>query len=474
MSSKIISSAVMRTKYVVSDLIMSSVAFFIFNIYRYTHFYHLSQHLSIEGYLLSHKIVIEQILLPIFMLGIYWLSGYYNKPFKRSRLKELVTTFFSCLTISLILYFSLLTNDWLFSRTITATTIGVLFLLLFCFVYSGRLLLTIHSINNLRRHVWEFQTLFIGNSEEAHLKAKELTESNSPLGYHILDYVNIPGETPASDFPGISLSDVEKFCEANNVDKIIITTAKPDDETVLNLLGKLFHLDIPIKIAPDTLSFLTSGIHMQDIYADPLIDMTSPRISEASQNIKRVLDVILSLFALIILSPVIGVLAIIIKCTSKGPVFYTQERLGYLQKPFNILKFRTMTTDAEATGPQLSKGKDDPRVTKVGKWMRKYRLDEIPQFWNVLKGDMSIVGPRPEREYFIKQIVAKAPYYTLLQQVKPGITSWGMVKFGYAGNVDEMVSRMRYDLIYLSNMSILVDAKIMVHTIKTIFTGKGL
>lgn len=165
-------------------------------------------------------------------------------------------------------------------------------------------------------------------------------------------------------------------------------------------------------------------------------------------------------------------MAIAVKCNSKGPVIYSQERIGFRQIPFNIYKFRSMRVDAEADGPRLSE-EDDPRITRVGRVLRKYRLDELPQFWNVLKGDMSLVGPRPERAYFIDRIVKKAPYYTLVHQVKPGITSWGMVKFGYAKTVDEMVERTRYDLIYLSNMSVAVDFKILIHTINTVVMGKG-
>ena len=153
-------------------------------------------------------------------------------------------------------------------------------------------------------------------------------------------------------------------------------------------------------------------------------------------------------------------------------MIYRQRRIGIHHKPFTIYKFRTMRTDAEAAGPQLS-GENDPRVTKVGRVMRKYRIDELPQFWNVLKGDMSLVGPRPEREYFIRQIVKEAPYYTLVHQVRPGITSWGMVKYGYASTVGQMVERTRFDLIYLSNMSTMVDIKILIHTLKTVMTGKG-
>jgi lipopolysaccharide/colanic/teichoic acid biosynthesis glycosyltransferase len=191
------------------------------------------------------------------------------------------------------------------------------------------------------------------------------------------------------------------------------------------------------------------------------------------QILKRLFDIIISIIAITILSPVYLITAIIVYSTSKGPIFYKQERIGYKGKPFYMHKFRSMYTDAESNGPMLSSGDKDPRITPFGRFMRKVRLDEIPQFYNVLKGTMSIVGPRPERQFFIDKIVLQAPEYRLLHRVKPGITSWGQVKYGYAETVDEMVERLKYDLIYLENLSLTTDIKILFYTIIIIIQGRG-
>ncbi len=303
--------------------------------------------------------------------------------------------------------------------------------------------------------------------------ADNLVREPSRVGYQIVGFVNIPGETPLQGGENVyDLDSIKEVCASKDIDQLIIAPDSYNEEKVLGLLYKLFPLDVPIKISPDIFSFVTSAIRLKDIYGEPFVDLTTPSLTEASKNIKRFTDTVSSAVALVVLSPVLLWLAFLVKRSSPGPIIYSQERIGLKQKPFKIYKFRTMRTDAEKDGPRLS-GDSDSRITPVGKFLRKYRLDELPQFWNVLKGDMSIVGPRPERAFFIEQIVKKAPYYVLVNQVRPGITSWGMVKYGYASTVDQMVERTRYDLIYMANMSLYVDMKILIYTVKTVVTGKG-
>ena len=235
---------------------------------------------------------------------------------------------------------------------------------------------------------------------------------------------------------------------------------------------KLQRVNVITKVIPGLFDVLTGKVRMSGFLGAPLIIISHTLMPAWQESLKRILDISLSIFAIILLSPVFIFSSILIKLTSKGPIFFKQERIGMHEKPFTIIKFRSMYVDAEKNGPQLSSENDD-RITKFGKFMRKTRLDEIPQFINVLKGDMSLVGPRPERQHYINLIIEKAPHYLNLLKVKPGITSWGQVKFGYAENIDQMIKRLNYDIFYIENMSLYLDFKIMIHTILVIVKRDG-
>ena len=473
MRGKLVSIKLQRARYVALDWGTSTLGFFIFNIFRYFLLSISAEGLSLSQYLCSGILLIEQIGVPLVMLGIFWISGYYNNPFGKSRLEELSTTLISTGVSTVGIYLTLLINDQLYGRTISYELLTMLMLCLFTPVYIGRLSLTQHAIRNFHTLRWGFNTVMIGDSDKSMQTADRLRKTQSRLGYDIMSFVPIEGEKSSNrPHSTISHAQLETLCRNRQVDQILIVTEKSDDTSLLHLIFSYIPLNVPIRLAPNELQLLSSTLRTRDVYAEPFVDVTAPSVSDFTKNLKRVIDVTLSAAAMLLIWPVMAVAAIAVKRSSPGPVFYSQERIGYRQQPFKIYKFRTMVQNAESDGPRLSDD-NDPRITRAGHIMRKYRIGELPQLSNVLKGDMSLVGPRPEREFFIRQIVEKAPYYTLIHQVRPGLTSWGMVKFGYAKNVSEMVERTRYDIMYISNMSILMDFKIMIHTVKTVFSGKG-
>lgn len=462
-----------RIRLVVTDWITANLSFFIFDIVR-------SLYSSASGDIMQKilefinlpKVRIEQAVVPIVALGIYWLTGFYNRPFDKSRMSELLNAATSACYCTVIIFLALLTDDQGANVTANWLLIMWLFLIFFIITYAGRLLVIQSQIRLFKSGRWIERTVIVGSNKKGLEIADKLQNGKSTRSQKVMGFFRIPEEVSDTDVKSYPLDEIERFCSKHEIDQIILSPDTTDDQKVLSLLYKLFPLDIPVRLAPDTLNLMTSSIRLKDIYGQPFVDLTHSNMDDASINIKRMLDVVMSALTLIALSPLLICLAVWVKLDSSGPIFYRQKRIGLRQKEFEIIKFRSMMEDAEKDGPSLSDD-DDPRVTRAGRIMRKYRLDELPQFWNVLKGEMSIVGPRPEREYFIKQIIQFAPYYTLLFQTRPGITSWGMVQYGYASKVEQMVERSKFDLIYISNMSLLVDLKIMLYTVLTILEGRG-
>ena len=422
------------------------------------------------------------LLVPAGWLALYTILGTYRNVLRKARLKELLDTLTATLIGAVVIFFVLLLDD---STSIYSDHyIAFLFLLAvhFSFTYFFRLLITSQTVRRVHSRQIGFPTLLIGAGIKAHHTYLDIENQETYSGNLIIGYID---PSPTSDthnqpsplstlMPCLgTIDDIRPLIEQYHIEEVIIALEDSQRDLIGGILRQLNSAaDLIIKLTPDARDLIVGSVKQQSIFHSPFIVINNRLMPEWQYSVKRIGDVVIALLAMIILSPVYLITAIIVRTTSPGPVFYAQERIGLHGRPFRMHKFRSMYVDAEQSGPALSKD-DDPRITPFGRFMRKVRLDEIPQFYNVLRGTMSIVGPRPERQFYIDQIVRRAPEYLLLQRIKPGITSWGQVKYGYASSVDEMVERLRYDLLYLDNMSVTTDLKIMVYTAKIILQGRG-
>lgn len=457
--------------YLISDFISASLVWFFFNWFRFYAIAVFDGFQTLKEYLSFLPVWGGQLFIPFFWLSIYYFSGYYNGPIGKSRLTELFQTLGSVLIGVLILFFIIVLNDSPPSFSVFYALFFFLFVFQFLCTYIPRLCITLYGISKIKKREWAQNVLIIGVS----VKARKLAEHLYDLGYAIVGFVKENDRAEMSVAPELiigTMDDLDVLIETKAVDELVVAVESTDSNQLLTILYPLYRFHLPVKILQESVNVL-SRVKIKTAIGVPLVDLTSSNFTYGEENIKHFIDKVVSLLVFLLFFPLFAYLAYRVKKDSPGSVIFRQERIGYMGKPFTIYKFRTMYVDAEADMPQLS-DEEDSRVTPFGRFMRKYRLDELPQFWNVLKGDMSIVGPRPERRYFIEQIVKKAPYYYLIHNVRPGITSLGMVKYGYAKNVDEMIERLAYDVMYYENMSLLFDLKILVYTVKTVVTGKGI
>lgn len=442
-----------RLSYAVCDYLTIAVGWLVFNIIRY----YTGTITDSLGTFLWHypQVVTGQALIPLMMVVLYWVSGFYNEVLFKSRLDDINNTLVVSAAGTLIIYFVVLVNDSIPERMRVYETLAVLMGLLSVPTMVARLIITYARRRHGRGSGGFVRAAVVGSGAEARRVERELQRSADAGLFAVKGAVE-----PA---------DAARLGERGDIDAVIVATPA---KCSADLLASLYRTGLQIYITPDLYSLITARPRMSKVVGEPLINITNANLPPSTQNFKRAGDIICSAAAIVALLPVYAAVALAVKLDSPGPVLYRQERVGYHRRRFRIIKFRTMHTDAEQTGPALSTPAD-PRVTRVGRMLRKYRLDELPQFWNVLCGQMSLVGPRPEREYYAERIRERVPYYSLIHQVRPGITSWGMVKYGYASSVDEMIERLRYDLLYIENVSLGLDIKILFHTVSTVLTGRG-
>lgn len=463
--------------YALGDFLSVAAGWFVFNILRYTAIPEGVGFSSLGSFLVSPQVLLGQLLIPVAVIVIYAISGAYNRSraFIKSRLDEVLNAALVSLIGMLGVFFTVLIDDNIPERMTNYELMLTLWLSMFIPTAIVRLCGVTVMVRRIRHGQYGMRTLVVGLSKANAAQLQRIKVSCRDGGLSLIGCVNVPDDTPEKCLDGLRsfhTDNLAQLCRRLDIQAIVVLPDKSDFAGTVSMLNGLYALEIPVFVTQDLFSMIAARPRVSCVIGEPLIDITAANIPAWAANTKRLGDIVASSLALIVLAPLLAVLAVVVKLDTPGPAIYRQQRIGYRKKPFTIYKFRTMRSDAESSGPELA-SKHDPRVTRSGHILRKYRLDELPQFWNVLKGDMSLVGPRPEREFYLRQLVERQPAITLLHQVRPGITSWGMVKYGYAADIDQMLERLPYDMLYIENLSLGVDLKILFHTVNTVFRGRG-
>jgi len=462
-------------KYIFFDVLSSSIVWTLFYIFRKKYIESIK-----FGYpvplVFDTKFFVALFIISSYWVLLYFIIGSYKNIYRKSRLKEFGQTFLTTIIGTLILFFVLLLDDEIATYKEYYKSYLVLFFLQFTVTEFFKLILTTRVGKRIKAREIGFNTLIIGSNEKALELYQELIAQKYSTGNKLIGFTHVVKKSNHlldNYLPHLgNCINLRETIEKNSIEEVIIAVESSEHDRLGTIINELEGLSVIIKIIPDMYDILSGSVKMTAIFGTPLIIINKEIMPEWQYSLKRIIDISVAIFVLTVFSPLYLITAIIVKTTSKGTAFFAQERIGIHGKPFTIYKFRSMRNDAEKDGPALSSNKDN-RTTKFGKFMRKVRLDEMPQFYNVLIGDMSLVGPRPERQFFINQIIKKAPHYNHLLKVRPGITSWGQVKYGYAENVDEMIERLKFDIIYIENMSLMVDFKILIYTIMIVLKGSG-
>jgi len=461
-------------KYVFADFVAALLAWGLF--FRFRKIYLEPLKFGQQPFEYDSNFFLGLLFIPLFWIVLYAATGYYFDVFRKARLKDLLQTILISIIGCILLFFVFILDDEI--NTYKDYYLSLLyFFSLHTFLTSlFRTIITTNIVHKIQNRKMGFNTIIIGANTRAINLYNEMEGNEKSYGNKFVGFVRVKKNEKyllEEYLPFLGNSEnLKTIIAEHQIEEAIIAIESSEHQSLEKIISELEGQNVLVKVIPDMYDILSGSVKMTSIFGAPLIIINREIMPPWQQTIKRLIDIFVSLFVLIVFSPLYFTIAIIVKTTSKGPAFFRQERIGLHGKPFNIIKFRSMYTDAEKAGPALS-STNDPRITKFGIFMRKTRMDEIPQFYNVLIGDMSLVGPRPERQFFIDKIVEKATHYNHLLKVRPGITSWGQVKYGYAENVDQMVERLKFDIIYIENMSLLVDFKILIYTVMIVLKGSG-
>lgn len=461
--------------YMVADCIAASVAWFLFLLYRKNGLsYGLNSNLFSE--IGTKDLWLGLLIVPVVWSIFHLFSGAYFNPYRKSRVTEVLRTLIiSIIGVGVISAYAVFNDNSLGSNYYVKAYLGYL---TFQFIITSILRTVV--LGRIKRNInagrFGYNTLVIGGNQHAVKLYKDIKENPVQLGYSFKGFVYADENGTnglSAHLPKLgSIADLESIIDVHQIEEVILALDTSEHHKLEKILSQLSHRKVVIKITPDSYDIISGSVRTSNVFGAVLIEIYPELMPDWQRVFKRAFDMLASVLVLIFLSPLYLLAAIKVKMSSPGSIFYKQQRIGLYGEPFWIYKFRSMVVNAEDAGPQLS-SENDPRITSWGRFMRKWRVDELPQFINILKGEMTLVGPRPERKYFIDIISQTHPHYRYLHQVKPGLTSWGMVKFGYAENTKEMIERMRYDLLYIKNCSMGLDIKIMLYTILVILQGRG-